>query len=98
MRTEKGLYEKAAEALREPAATHIANYGYGIEQRLTGRHETCSYEEFRWGVSDRGASVRVPWQVANDGVGYIEDRRPNANCDPYVVTDLIVGTVCAALQ
>ena len=98
MRTEKGLYKKAAEALREPAATHIANYGYGIEQRLTGRHETCSYEEFRWGVSDRGASVRVPWQVANDGVGYIEDRRPNANCDPYVVTDLIVGPVCAALQ
>ena len=98
MRTEKGLYEKAAESLREPAATHIANYGAGIEQRLTGLHETCSHEEFRWGVSDRGASVRVPWQVANDGVGYIEDRRPNANCDPYVVTDLIVGTVCAALQ
>lgn len=98
MRTENGLYERAVEALREPAAKHIANYGAGIEQRLTGLHETCPHDEFRWGVSDRGASVRVPWQVANDGVGYIEDRRPNANCDPYVVTDLIVETICSALK
>jgi len=40
-------------------------------------------------VSDRGASVRIPWQVEVDGKGYIEDRRPNANMDPYVVTRLI---------
>ena len=45
-------------------ALHIANYGFGIEERLTGKHETCSYKEFKYGVSDRGASVRIPWQVA----------------------------------
>ena len=67
-----------------------------IEERLTGQHETCSYKEFRYGVSDRGASVRIPWQVARDRKGYIEDRRPNANCDPYVVTRLIIDTVCGA--
>ena len=48
----------------ERHALHIANYGHGIEERLTGKHETCSYKEFKYGVSDRGASVRIPWQVA----------------------------------
>ena len=98
MRNERGVYEKAAEALRARADEHVANYGHGIEERLTGLHETCSHEEFRWGVSDRGASVRIPWQVAQDGVGYIEDRRPNANCDPYLVTGMITETICKELR
>lgn len=83
----------AAEALGRRHDLHIANYGAGIEERLTGLHETCSYKEFRYGVSDRGASVRIPWQVAAEGKGYIEDRRPNANVDPYVATRLIMETV-----
>ncbi len=87
----------AAEALSTRHDLHIANYGHRIEERLTGLHETCSFREFRYGVSDRGASVRIPWQVARDGKGYIEDRRPNANCDPYTVTRLIIETVCSAL-
>ncbi len=86
----------AAEALGRNHDLHIANYGDRIEERLTGLHETCSYREYRYGVSDRGASVRIPWQVHRDGKGYIEDRRPNANCDPYKVTELILGTVCGA--
>ena len=49
-------------------------------------------------MSNRGASVRIPWQVARDKKGYIEDRRPNANCDPYVVTRLIIETVCGAAE
>ena len=59
----------AAEALGASHAEHIANYGHRIEERRTGRHETCSYREFRYGVSDRGASVRIPWQVHRDGTG-----------------------------
>ncbi|MFQ6025992.1 MAG: glutamine synthetase GlnII [Dehalococcoidia bacterium] len=86
----------AIEALGNNHDLHIANYGDGIENRLTGQHETCSYKEFRYGVSDRAASIRIPWQVARDGMGYIEDRRPNANMDPYVVTRLMVDTVCSA--
>jgi len=86
----------AAEALGKNAALHIANYGAGIEDRLTGAHETKSYKEFSYGVSDRGASVRIPWQVARDQKGYIEDRRPNANVDPYIATRLILETVCGA--
>ena len=72
---------------------HIANYGYKIEERLTGEHETAKHDEYFFGVSDRGASVRIPWQVEVDQKGYIEDRRPNANCDPYVVTKLIIETI-----
>ena len=86
----------AAEALKGNHEEHIANYGHRIEERLTGRHETCSYREFRYGVADRGASVRIPWQVHREQKGYIEDRRPNANCDPYKVTGLILNTVCGA--
>ena len=86
----------AAEALGKRADIHIANYGHRIEERLTGEHETLSYKEYRYGVSDRGASVRIPWQVHRDQKGYIEDRRPNANCDPYTVTRLIIETVCGA--
>jgi glutamine synthetase len=87
----------AAEALGTNTEAHIAGYGFGIEGRLTGEHETAPYNEFSYGVSDRGASVRIPWQVEKDGKGYIEDRRPNANMDPYVVTRLIVDTCCGAL-
>ncbi|MBT4126927.1 MAG: glutamine synthetase [Chloroflexi bacterium] len=88
----------AAEALGAPGKPelHIANYGPGVELRLTGAHETQRFDEFSFGVSDRGASIRIPWQVEKAGKGYIEDRRPNANVDPYVVAQLIIDTVCTA--
>lgn len=89
---------EACEALGKNWEEHVHNYGFGIEHRLTGLHETAPWNEFSYGVSNRGASVRIPWQVEKDGKGYIEDRRPNANCDPYVVTRLITNTVCAALS
>jgi glutamine synthetase len=87
----------ACEALGERSQLHVENYGAEIEHRLTGMHETAPWNEYSYGVSDRGASVRIPWQVEVDKGGYIEDRRPNANCDPYKVTQLIVETVCSAL-
>ena len=80
--------------LEARAALHIEHYGNGIEQRLTGKHETCSYKEFKYGVGHRGASIRIPLQVHNDGCGHFEDRRPNANVDPYVVARLMLETVC----
>ena len=87
----------AAEALGKKAEDHVPFYGHGIEDRLTGQHETAHYTQFSYGVSDRGASVRIPWQVEKEGKGYLEDRRPNANMDPYVVTRLLVNTCCSAL-
>jgi glutamine synthetase len=85
----------AAEALGEKHEEHIKNYGPGVERRLTGLHETAPWTEYSYGVSNRGASVRIPWQVEVDKKGYIEDRRPNANMDPYVVAQLITETVCS---
>ncbi|MFM7270646.1 MAG: glutamine synthetase GlnII [Actinomycetes bacterium] len=97
---EDGGWDKiiaGCEALGKKADLHIANYGYDIESRLTGAHETQRYDQFSYGVSDRGASIRIPWQCEIDRKGYLEDRRPNANCDPYVVTRLMVDTICGEL-
>jgi len=94
---EEGGYEKiieACEKLSKNPQEHIDAYGVDNDKRLTGLHETCSITEFRYGVSDRGASIRIPWQVEKDGKGYLEDRRPASNCDPYVVSQKLVETIC----
>jgi len=86
----------ACEAIGTRVMEHVESYGHDIQSRLTGKHETAPWNKFSYGVSHRGASIRIPWTVARDGKGYAEDRRPNANCDPYVVTRLILETVCGA--
>ena len=83
----------ACEKLGTRVLEHVENYGHDIQSRLTGKHETAPWNKYSYGVSNRGASVRIPWQVARDKRGYAEDRRPNANCDPYLVTRLILETV-----
>jgi len=94
MREEGGLKViiDAIKKLEVRHKEHIDNYGQGNEKRLTGAHETQSIDVFSYGVADRGASIRIPRQTDKDGKGYLEDRRPASNCDPYVVTRLIVET------
>jgi glutamine synthetase len=96
MRSPGGIaaIEAAMPKLQARHDVHIRHYGDGIEQRLTGMHETCSYREFKWGVGHRGASIRIPLQCAKEGHGYLEDRRPCANIDPYVVARLMLETIC----
>jgi len=84
------------EAIGTRVHEHISSYGHGIESRLTGAHETARWDKFSYGTSDRGASIRIPWGTARDKRGWLEDRRPNANMDPYVVSRVIVETVCSA--
>ena len=94
---EDGGYDviiEACEKLGKNVEEHIANYGAGLEDRLTGLHETASYKEFKYGVSDRGASIRIPLQCKENGKGYLEDRRPCSNIDPYTVARLLVETTC----
>ncbi len=86
----------ACEALGSEVEKHIDAYGAGIKDRLTGAHETARWDRFSYGASDRGASIRIPWAAEKAKKGWIEDRRPNANCDPYVVSRVIVETVCGA--
>ena len=68
-------------------------YGEGNSARLTGEHETSSMSTFSFGAGNRAASVRIPTDtVKNNGKGYIEDRRPASNIDPYVVGAMLVDT------
>tara|TARA_R110000803_G_scaffold60710_2_gene120132 strand:+ start:8836 stop:9885 length:1050 start_codon:yes stop_codon:yes gene_type:complete len=77
---------------------HIEVYGYGNQERLTGNHETQSIEQFSYGVSDRGSSIRIPINVVKDDwKGYLEDRRPASNGDPYLILEKLVKTVTTAL-
>ena len=96
MRADGGIkiIEEACKKLSKNHAEHIAVYGAHNEERMTGLHETCKIDEFRYGVSDRGASVRIPMATAKDGKGYLEDRRPAANMDPYLVCAKMIETVC----
>ncbi|MBT5856214.1 glutamine synthetase [bacterium] len=89
----KKTIDEAVEALSKKHDEHIAVYGADLDKRLTGDHETCSITEFRSGVSDRGSSIRIPMSVSQKGYGYIEDRRPGANSDPYVVTARLLDTI-----
>ena len=98
MRKVEGGLDKikaACETLGRNTESHLSVYGEGIERRVTGEHETQSYDTFSWGVSDRGASVRIPWHVEKNGCGYLEDRRPNSNADPYLVLNSMLTTLCA---
>ena len=77
---------------------HIENYGSENNLRLTGKHETQSIEKFSWGVSDRGASIRVPLATSKEWKGYLEDRRPASNGDPYKIVRVISQALDFALH
>ena len=90
----KEVYEKVCEAFRPVIKEHIAVYGADNHLRLTGKHETASINDFTFGVSDRGASIRIPLATVERGwKGYLEDRRPNSAADPYKVAARIIKTV-----
>jgi glutamine synthetase len=90
----KDVFDKVCEAFRPVVKEHIDVYGAYNELRLTGKHETASIHDFSYGVSDRGASIRIPVLVPAKGwKGYLEDRRPNSAADPYKVAARIIKTV-----
>jgi len=88
----KAVIIEACERLGQKREECLAAYGAGNEARLTGAHETCSYKEFRYGIADRTASIRIPRLVETEGRGYLEDRRPAANADPYEVCEVLLRT------
>jgi len=94
----KEMFMRICEALRPVTKEHIAVYGAYNDQRLTGKHETQSIDQFSYGVSDRGASIRIPLGVNTNWKGYLEDRRPASNADPYLVTARIMKTVEEGLK
>lgn len=93
----KEKIEAVCEAFRPLVDEHIAVYGADNDKRLTGKHETAAITDFSYGVSDRGASIRIPVYTATHGwSGYLEDRRPASNADPYKVAARIIKTVKGA--
>ena len=103
MKNKKKLAMEACEKLGKNIEKHIKVYGINNEHRLTGANETCSISEYRYGIGDRTASVRIPSSI-NDNTtpGYIEDRRPASNTDPYeainVIVETILGSDCTEYQ
>ncbi len=90
-------YEAICEAFRPVVKEHIAVYGPDNDMRLTGDHETASIMDFSYGVSDRGASIRIPIATVEAGwKGWLEDRRPASSADPYKVAARIIKTVKTA--
>lgn len=98
MRATNGFEEikKAIEKLSKRQDKHIKAYdpreGKDNERRLTGKCETSSIHDFSWGVANRNVSIRIPRGVAEANKGYLEDRRPSSNCDPYSVCDALIRT------
>jgi glutamine synthetase len=91
------IFERICEAFRPVVAEHIEVYGPDNHLRLTGKHETAAIHEFKYGISDRGASIRIPIGTIERGwKGWLEDRRPNSAADPYKVAGRIIKTVKSA--
>ena len=90
----KEYFEALMAAFDKNKEAHIAVYGPDNHLRLTGLHETQSIDKFNYGLSDRGASVRLPVNFIKNGYkGYLEDRRPNSEADPYAIVSQIVKTI-----
>lgn len=100
MRENNGLEYilEAQKKLEKTHSEHMKYYGLNNEKRMTGKHETSSYYKYSTGefngIGDRSASVRIPLHVYKNKKGYLEDRRPGGNCDPYLVIAKLVETVC----
>jgi glutamine synthetase len=90
----RDIYEQICEGFRPFVKEHIEVYGPDNHLRLTGKHETAAITDFTFGVSDRGASIRIPIGTVERGwKGWLEDRRPNSAADPYKVAARIIKTV-----
>ena len=94
MREEGGMkhIEAAIAQLEARHQLHIDVYGEDNEKRLTGKHETASIDKFSHGVGNRSASIRIPTSSMASGKGYLEDRRPASNIDPYIIAAIIADT------
>lgn len=101
MRDEKkgwATIEAACEALKKRHKLHVDHYGEGLGERLIGALETSSMTKFNWGTANRTTSIRIPRPVATKGCGYMEDRRPGANADPYVISNRLLETTVMGFE
>ena len=98
MRENKRIKKKLAidicEKMKNKHTEHMKVYGIGNEERLTGDNETASHTVFKYGIGDRSASIRIPYSIDDNFTqGYVEDRRPSSNANPYIVVEKIIDTI-----
>ena len=94
---DEAVFTKICESFGQNIKKHIAVYGADNDQRVTGAHETESIDSFSFGISDRGASIRIPVGTIDDGwKGRLEDRRPASNGDPYKIAAAVISTTKSA--
>lgn len=86
------VIEKVGRALGRRAKEAVTLFGEDNDKRLNGAGFTSDINSFRFAVADRTASVRIPRACGIVGKGWLEDRRPSANCDPYRVATHIMKT------
>lgn len=97
MRNDGGykFIEECCKKLEQNHMKHMVQYGNDEKtnrMRLSGKFETAPFEKFSWGVANRAASIRLQRSVKEKGKGFLEDRRPGGDCDPYLVCGLIMET------
>jgi len=86
-------FNKIFKQFEKDKEIHIANYGSDNHLRLTGKFETQDINKFTWGIADRGASIRISNRTAENWRGYLEDRRPASNANPYKVVKAILDSL-----
>jgi glutamine synthetase len=96
MREEGGLkiINNAIDKLKDSHSYHMNCYGTHNDLRMTGKHETSSYDKFTSGIGSRNTSIRIGYETYKNKCGYFEDRRPASNIDPYLITGLMFKTTC----
>lgn len=94
------LCQKIADKMGASHAEHLAVYGTGNEARLNASWQeyVADYNTYKWQVADRTASVRIPRDVQLADKGYLEDRRPAANCDAFAAVAKLMESAAAALE
>ena len=88
------LYQtsKLINKMKENHTRDIASFGTELNKlRLTGINETSSYDKFTYGIAHRGCSIRIPRTFVKNLKGYIEDRRPSSDMDPYIVCKILAS-------
>jgi glutamine synthetase len=104
MRTTGGIkdIEDALDKLAPVHKLHLQHYdpkgGADITRRMEGADDDIidDMAQFTAYKASRRGSVRIPQNVGSQGMGYLEDRRPASNCDPYSVTEILVRTTILA--
>ena len=98
LKNKEELVIEACKKLGENISKHIEVYGIDNHLRLTGANETCSINQFKFGIGDRTASIRIPYSIQDSTTpGYLEDRRPASNADPYEICKVMIETICGVM-